>query len=33
VTLKEMDDGEQVSVPVSEFPGEYDRPTFADFAE
>ena len=32
VTLKEMDDGEQVSVPVAEFPGEYDRPTFADFA-
>ena len=32
VTLKEMDDGEQVSVPVAEFPGKYDRPTFADFA-
>ena len=33
ITLKEMDDGEQVSVPVSAFPGEYDRPTFEDFAE
>ncbi|WP_324759775.1 histidine--tRNA ligase [Haloarcula montana] len=33
VTLKEMDDGEQVSVPVDAFPGEYDRPTYADFAE
>jgi histidyl-tRNA synthetase len=31
VTLKEMDGGEQVSVPVAEFPGEYDRPTFEDF--
>ncbi|MDS0278571.1 histidine--tRNA ligase [Halomicroarcula sp. S1AR25-4] len=33
VTLKEMDEGEQVAVPVDEFPGEYDRPTFQDFAE
>ncbi|MFY4813914.1 histidine--tRNA ligase [Haloarcula sp. AONF1] len=33
VTLKEMDDGEQVSVPLSEFPGDHDRPTFEDFAE
>ncbi|RLN01946.1 histidine--tRNA ligase [Haloarcula sp. Atlit-7R] len=33
VTLKEMDDGEQVSVPLSEFPGDHDRPTFDDFAE
>ena len=31
VTLKEMDDGEQISVPVAEFPGEDDRPTFEDF--
>ncbi|MDS0282220.1 histidine--tRNA ligase [Haloarcula onubensis] len=31
VTLKEMDDGEQVSVPVAEFPGDRDRPTFEDF--
>ncbi|MFC7076693.1 histidine--tRNA ligase [Haloarcula halophila] len=33
VTLKEMDEGEQVSVPVDAFPGEHDRPTYADFAE
>jgi histidyl-tRNA synthetase len=33
VTLKEMDDGEQVSVPLSEFPGDHDRPTFEDFAD
>ncbi|GCF13315.1 histidine--tRNA ligase [Haloarcula mannanilytica] len=33
VTLKEMDDGEQVSVPLSEFPGDHDRPTFEDFTE
>ncbi|WP_135303889.1 histidine--tRNA ligase [Haloarcula amylovorans] len=31
VTLKEMDGGEQVSVPVDSFPGEDDRPTFEDF--
>ncbi|MFB6223721.1 MAG: histidine--tRNA ligase [Haloarcula sp.] len=33
VTLKEMDEGEQISVPLSEFPGDHDRPTFDDFAE
>jgi len=33
VTIKEMDEGEQISVPVSEFPGDRDRPTFEDFAE
>jgi len=33
VTIKEMDDGEQLSVPVEEFPGDRDRPTFEDFAE
>ncbi len=33
MTLKEMDDGEQVSVPLSAFPGDHDRPTFEDFAE
>ncbi|AEM56073.1 histidyl-tRNA synthetase [Haloarcula hispanica N601] len=33
VTLKEMDDGEQISVPLSAFPGDHDRPTFEDFAE
>ncbi|MBX0296299.1 histidine--tRNA ligase [Haloarcula nitratireducens] len=32
VTIKEMDGGEQVSVPVDSFPGEDDRPTFEDFA-
>jgi len=31
ITLKEMDEGEQVSVPVESFPGEHDRPTFDDF--
>jgi histidyl-tRNA synthetase len=31
VTLKDMEDGEQLSVPVSEFPGEYDRPTIEEF--
>jgi len=31
VTLKEMDEGEQISVPVDEFPGDRDRPTFADY--
>ncbi|MFC6757142.1 MULTISPECIES: histidine--tRNA ligase [Haloarcula] len=33
ITIKEMDDGEQIAVPVDEFPGDRDRPTFADFAE
>ncbi|QIO20951.1 histidine--tRNA ligase [Haloarcula sp. JP-L23] len=33
VTLKEMDEGEQISVPVDDFPGNHDRPTFQDFAE
>jgi histidyl-tRNA synthetase len=33
VTIKEMDEGEQVSVPVDMFPGKQERPTFADFAE
>jgi len=33
ITLKEMDDGEQISVPVAEFPGDRERPTFDDFAE
>ncbi|WP_254272396.1 histidine--tRNA ligase [Haloarcula marina] len=32
VTLKEMDEGEQISVPVAEFPGDRDRPTFEDYA-
>jgi len=32
VTLKEMDEGEQVAVPVEAFPGDRERPTFEDFA-
>ena len=32
ITIKDMETGEQAQVPVSEFPGEYDRPTYADFA-
>ena len=31
VTLKEMDSGDQIQVPVEEFPGDYDRPTFDDY--
>ncbi|MFC7026509.1 His/Gly/Thr/Pro-type tRNA ligase C-terminal domain-containing protein [Halomicroarcula sp. GCM10025710] len=33
VTLKEMDEGEQTTAPLAEFPGDYDRPTFEDFAD
>ncbi|MFB6184128.1 MAG: histidine--tRNA ligase [Haloarculaceae archaeon] len=33
VTLKDMDSGDQVAVPVDSFPGECDRPTYDDFAE
>lgn len=32
VTVKDMKSGEQVQVPVSEFPGERERPTYDDFA-
>jgi histidyl-tRNA synthetase len=32
VTVKEMAGGEQTTVPVDEFPGERDRPTYDDFA-
>ncbi|MFC4247321.1 histidine--tRNA ligase [Natribaculum luteum] len=32
VTVKDMDAGDQVQVPVDEFPGDRDRPTFDDFA-
>jgi histidyl-tRNA synthetase len=32
VTIKEMESGDQVQVPVDEFPGETERPTFDDFA-
>ncbi|WP_255194131.1 histidine--tRNA ligase [Natronobeatus ordinarius] len=33
VTVKDMESGDQVQVPVDEFPGEHDRPTFDDVAE
>jgi len=32
VTLKRMSDGEQTTAPVDDFPGDRDRPTYADFA-
>jgi histidyl-tRNA synthetase len=31
VTIKDMDSGEQLQVPVDEFPGEYEKPTYGDF--
>jgi histidyl-tRNA synthetase len=31
ITLKDMDTGDQIQVPVEEFPGDYSRPTFDDF--
>ncbi|MCL9814750.1 histidine--tRNA ligase [Natranaeroarchaeum aerophilus] len=31
VTLKDMESGDQVQAPVSEFPGEHDRPTIEEF--
>ncbi|MHC3439160.1 histidine--tRNA ligase [Natrialbaceae archaeon A-gly3] len=31
VTIKDMDSGEQIQVPVSEFPGGHEAPTFDDF--
>ncbi|WP_248515027.1 histidine--tRNA ligase [Salinarchaeum laminariae] len=31
-TIKDMDSGDQTTVPVDEFPGDLERPTFADFA-
>ncbi|WP_255170564.1 histidine--tRNA ligase [Natrononativus amylolyticus] len=33
ITLKEMESGDQVQVPVSSFPGDADRPTYDEFAE
>ena len=33
VTVKDMETGDQEQVPVDEFPGEHDRPTFDDVAE
>jgi histidyl-tRNA synthetase len=32
VTVKDMASGDQTTAPVDEFPGEYDRPTYDDFA-
>ncbi|PSQ17012.1 histidine--tRNA ligase [Halobacteriales archaeon QS_8_69_26] len=32
VTVKDMDSGDQTTVPVEEFPGDRDRPTYDDFA-
>jgi len=32
VTVKDMASGDQVQVPVDAFPGDHDRPTYADFA-
>ena len=32
VTVKDMDSGDQVQVPLAEFPGDGDRPTYDDFA-
>jgi len=32
ITLRDMDSGEQVGVPLDEFPGDHERPTFDDFA-
>ncbi len=32
VTVKEMNDGEQTTVPVEAFPGDHERPTYEDFA-
>jgi histidyl-tRNA synthetase len=32
VTVKDMESGDQISVPVDSFPGEHDRPTYDDFA-
>jgi histidyl-tRNA synthetase len=33
VTIKDMDSGDQVQVPVDEFPGDRERPTYDDLAE
>jgi len=32
VTVKEMETGDQLQVPVESFPGEHRHPTLADFA-
>jgi histidyl-tRNA synthetase len=31
-TIKDMDSGDQTTVPVDEFPGDLERPTYEDFA-
>jgi histidyl-tRNA synthetase len=31
VTLKDMGSGDQTQVPVADFPGDRDRPTYDDF--
>jgi histidyl-tRNA synthetase len=33
VTVKDMASGDQVAVPVDDFPGERERPTYEDFAD
>ncbi|MFC4542598.1 histidine--tRNA ligase [Halosolutus amylolyticus] len=32
VTIKDMESGDQFQVPIDEFPGDRDRPTYEDFA-
>jgi histidyl-tRNA synthetase len=32
VTVKDMESGDQTQVPLAEFPGEHERPTYEDFA-
>ncbi|QDX40491.1 histidine--tRNA ligase [Salarchaeum sp. JOR-1] len=32
VTVKDMDSGDQTQAPVDDFPGDYSRPTYDDFA-
>ena len=32
VTVKNMESGDQTTAPVEAFPGEFDRPTYDDFA-
>ncbi|MFB6134893.1 MAG: histidine--tRNA ligase [Halanaeroarchaeum sp.] len=33
ITVKDMESGEQVAVPVDAFPGDFEAPTYDDFAE
>jgi len=32
VTIKEMESGDQTTVPVDEFPGDREQPRYEDFA-